>query len=340
MHMIAFPTLIVVTHQPFAIHHISQMVFVWMFRTQHGLGNLPDDDLDKTFAMRLFGSKQFNGFHGVYCTINQSMVSSTTPHSRRDSEESPIICRFRPFSFIPMIANIAAYKFVALEDRETLRETLRSRCVAVGLKGTVLLASEGINLFLAGEKQAVDDFLALLKSDLRLADIEVKWSWSDFVPFKRLRVKLKNEIVSFRTPGFNPVTTPAPVLTPAELKRWYDEGRDFVIIDTRNDWEFQQGTFDNAINPKLNNFCEFPKATPSLEELKQKTVVTFCTGGIRCEKAAPLLQQQGFKEVYQLQGGILKYFDECGGAHWTGNCVVFDERGTLDPQLRPVVSAA
>ena len=239
-----------------------------------------------------------------------------------------------------MIANIAAYKFVQLDNRDRLRDALYCRCVAGDLKGTVLLAPEGINLFLAGVKPAIDDFVSHLKSDIRFADIEVKWSWSDFVPFKRLRVKLKNEIVSFRTPGVDPVATPAPLVTPTDLKRWYDEGREFVMLDTRNDWEFQRGTFDRAINPKLNNFCEFPKATPSLDDLKQKVVVTFCTGGIRCEKAAPLLQRQGFKEVYQLQGGILKYFDECGGAHWTGNCVVFDERGTLDPQLRPVVSAA
>ena len=237
-----------------------------------------------------------------------------------------------------MIANIAAYKFVSLQDREVLRETLHQQCVRDGLKGTILLAPEGINLFIAGEKVAVEEFLALLHNDVRFADIEAKWSWSDFVPFKRLRVKLKNEIVTFRTPGIDPVAAPAPTLSPAELKRWYDEGREFVIIDTRNDWEFQQGTFENAINPQLNNFCEFPKATPALEELKKKTVVTFCTGGIRCEKAAPLLQQQGFGDVYQLRGGILKYFEECGGAHWQGNCVVFDDRGAVDPQLRPAGS--
>lgn len=233
------------------------------------------------------------------------------------------------------IANIAAYKFVAIADHEALRESLLQQCAASRLKGTILLASEGINLFLAGEKPAIDHFLAMLKADERFADIEVKWSWSDFVPFKRLRVRLKQEIVTFRTPDIDPVAAPAPVLTAQELKRWYDEGRDFVILDTRNDWEFREGSFANAINPQLNNFCEFPQATGKLDELKQKTVVTFCTGGIRCEKAAPLLQRQGFREVYQLQGGILKYFEECGGAHWQGNCVVFDERGTLDPQLRP-----
>lgn len=234
-----------------------------------------------------------------------------------------------------MIANIAAYKFAPLEDRESLRERLRAQCEAGGIKGTILLAPEGINLFLAGSKAGVESFLALLRSDARFADIEAKWSWSDFVPFKRLRIKLKKEIVTFRTPGLDPVNKPAPFITPTELKRWYDEGRDFVIVDTRNDWEYRAGSFENAINPNIENFCQFPGATQALEELKQKTVVTFCTGGIRCEKAAPLLQQQGFRDVFQLQGGILKYFEECGGAYWQGNCVVFDQRGALDAQLHP-----
>jgi UPF0176 protein len=235
-----------------------------------------------------------------------------------------------------MIANIAAYKFVALDDRDALRDALRHRCDAAGLKGTILLAPEGINLFLAGEQPAMEHFVALLRDDSRFTDIDVKWSGSDFVPFKRLRIKMKKEIVTFRTPGINPVAAPAPFLTPAELKRWYDEGREFVIIDTRNAWEYRQGTFDNAVNPDIDNFCQFPQSASALSALKDKAVVTFCTGGIRCEKAAPLLQQQGFREVYQLQGGILKYFETCGGAHWTGNCVVFDERGALDPRLRPV----
>ncbi len=238
-----------------------------------------------------------------------------------------------------LISNIAAYKFVTLDERETLRETLLRQCQENSLRGTILLAAEGINLFLAGEKSGVENFLTQLKSDARFADLEPKWSESGFIPFKRLRVKLKKEIVTFRTPGIDPVAAPAPLLSAAELKRWYDEGRDFVILDTRNDWEYREGTFENAINPRLSNFCEFPQYTKGLDELKKKTVVTFCTGGIRCEKAAPLLQQQGFEEVYQLQGGILNYFQECGGAHWQGNCVVFDERGALDPQLRPAVHA-
>ena len=234
------------------------------------------------------------------------------------------------------VANIAAYKFVAIDHRDALRATLLAHCRKLGLKGTILLAPEGINLFLAGSSEAVGAFLAGLRADQRFQDIEAKWSWSDFVPFQRLRVKLKNEIVTLRVAGIDPVASPAPFLPAAELKRWYEEGREFVILDTRNAWEYSAGSFENALNPQLQNFSEFPFLGEKLAGLKDKVVVTYCTGGIRCEKAAPLLLRQGFREVYQLQGGILKYFEQCGGAHWTGNCVVFDDRGALDPQRHPV----
>ena len=237
-----------------------------------------------------------------------------------------------------MIANIAAYKFVPIDDADSLRKQMRDLCLRLALKGTILLAPEGINLFLAGSGEAIAEFLADLKRDRRFADLEPKWSWSDFVPFKRLRVKLKKEIVTLRAEGIDPVHSPAPLLTAAELKRWYEEGREFVILDTRNEWEYAAGTFENALNPHLHSFSEFPPTIDTLTDLKDKTVVTFCTGGIRCEKAAPLLLMRGFREVYQLQGGILKYFEECGGAHWQGNCVVFDDRGALDPQLRPAAA--
>ncbi len=234
------------------------------------------------------------------------------------------------------IANIAAYKFVAIGDRIELRENLLARCRDLALKGTILLAPEGINLFLAGAKQAMETFLEGLTADARFSHIEVKWSWSDFVPFQRLRIKLKDEIVTLRVAGIDPAASPAPLLSAEELKRWYDEGRDFVILDTRNEWEYSAGSFESAINPHLQNFCEFPRLGEKLAELKDKVVVTYCTGGIRCEKAAPLLLSQGFNKVYQLQGGILRYFEECGGAHWRGNCVVFDERGALDSDLQAV----
>ena len=155
------------------------------------------------------------------------------------------------------------------------------------------------------------------------------------MPFKRLRVRLKNEIVTLRAPDLDLAATPAPYLPAAELKRWYDEGRDFVIIDTRNEWEVAEGTFDNAIDPHIASFGEFPRFLEQIEALKDKTIVTFCTGGIRCEKAAPLMKRAGFAHVHQLEGGILKYFEQAGGEHWRGNCVVFDDRGALRPDLSP-----
>lgn len=234
-----------------------------------------------------------------------------------------------------MFANIAAYKFVAIAERDALRASLHQCCQQLALKGTILLAPEGINLFLAGSEPAIAGFLEELRADPRFADIQVKWSWSEFVPFNRLRVKLKNEIVTLRVDGIDPTAAQVPHLPATELKRWYQEGRDFAILDVRNAWEVAQGSFENALNPQLKSFGEFPGFIGSLAALKHKALVTFCTGGIRCEKAAPLLRQQGFQDVYQLQGGILKYFEECGGAHWRGNCVVFDQRGALDSRLLP-----
>lgn len=233
------------------------------------------------------------------------------------------------------IANIAAYRFVPLDDRTLLRSRLREAAVARNLLGTILLAPEGINLFLAGYEADASAFLGDLRADARFAGIEAKWSWSDTVPFKRLRVRLKNEIVTLRAPGFDPAASPAPYLPAAQLERWYDEGREFVMLDTRNAWEVAEGTFDNAIDPQLASFGEFPRLLQRLEALKGQTIVTFCTGGIRCEKAAPLMKRAGFARVYQLEGGILKYFEVVGGAHWRGNCAVFDERGALRPDLSP-----
>lgn len=233
------------------------------------------------------------------------------------------------------IANIAAYRFVPLDDRTLLRTRLQEAASSRNLLGTILLAPEGINLFLAGDEAGIRAFVDDLRSDARFADLETKWSWSDTVPFKRLRVRLKNEIVTLRTPDLDLADTPAPYLPAAELKRWYDEGRDFVIIDTRNEWEVTQGTFDNAIDPHIASFGEFPRFLEQIEAVKHKTIVTFCTGGIRCEKAAPLMKRAGFAHVHQLEGGILKYFEQAGGEHWRGNCVVFDDRGALRPDLSP-----
>lgn len=234
------------------------------------------------------------------------------------------------------IANIAGYKFIPLSEREALKATLHARSTELGLKGTVLLAPEGINFFLAGDAASIHGWLDALREDARFSDIDVKWSWSDHVPFRRLRVKLKKEIVTLRVPDVAPGD--APYLPAAELQRWLDEGRDIVLLDTRNAWEVAAGSFEAAVDPGLRSFGDFPRAIEDLMPLRGKTIVTFCTGGIRCEKAAPLMRARGFEHVYQLEGGILKYFEIAGGRHWHGNCVVFDERGALDPQLRPAAA--
>jgi len=232
--------------------------------------------------------------------------------------------------------NIAGYRFADLPDYRELREPLKTRCQALGLLGTILLAPEGINVMLAGPREAIEAIKTTLREDPRLAGLAFKESLTDTPPFGRLLVKVKQEIISFGVPGIDPARSTGPTISPSELKRWYDEGRDFVLLDTRNDYEVRLGTFENAIDPQIGGFREFPQAVRGLpEELKKKPVVMFCTGGVRCEKASPFLLGEGYAEVYQLEGGILNYFAEVGGDHWVGECFVFDERVGLTPELTP-----
>ena len=241
------------------------------------------------------------------------------------------------------ILNISAYKFVGLPDCHDLRDTLLQRAQALDLKGTVLLAEEGINLFLAGPAEAVRAWLATLREDSRFADLAVKESWSDTVPFKKLLVKVKPEIIRMNHPAIRPdALARAPALPAATLARWLeqgydDEGRPLLMLDTRNAFEVDYGTFEGAVDWRINKFSEFPAAAEAhRDELMGKTVVSFCTGGIRCEKAALYLQEQGLDgPVYQLEGGILKYFEETGGAHYQGACFVFDQREALAAGLEP-----
>ena len=232
------------------------------------------------------------------------------------------------------ILNIATYRFVAIADSAKLKAQWLPRLQVLGLKGTILLAPEGINMFLAGAETKVHAFLAMVSDDARFADLDVKKSWSDSVPFARLKIKLKREIVSFRQTGVDPIHAPAPFMQAEELKRRLDAGEDIVLLDTRNDVEVAKGTFDRALFWGNRNFTEFADAARAhIGELKDKTVVSFCTGGIRCEKAAPFLQSLGAKNVFQLQGGILRYFEEVGRDHYSGDCFVFDERSALDSSL-------
>ena len=242
------------------------------------------------------------------------------------------------------IKNIAAYHFVPVADPGELASRLQARAEAGGLRGTVLVAHEGINLFLAGETPAIDDFLARLREDARFADVTAKISLSDAVPFSRLKVKVKPEIISFRQPRSSPESGRAPAVSPQDLARWIgrgadDQGRRLVLLDTRNREEVAYGTFVDAMVLPIDNFTELPDAVlDRRESLADATVVSFCTGGIRCEKAALWMRAQGMDNVLQLDGGILGYFEAVGGLGYAGSCFVFDDRIALDPELAPMAA--
>lgn len=223
--------------------------------------------------------------------------------------------------------NIAAYKFIELHDVDSLKSALEIH--TADLCGTILLSPEGINIMLAGDPTHIRHFQATLQQDARFSDLHYKEHLSDIKPFQRLKIKLKKEIIAFGIASVNPIQEKAPYIKPKELKDWLENQKDFVLLDTRNEYEVAEGTFQNATHININHFRDFSKAVETLSALKNKTIVTFCTGGIRCEKAALLLQQQGFSDVYQLEGGILEYFNQCGDAFYDGKCYVFDERITI-----------
>jgi len=237
------------------------------------------------------------------------------------------------------IVNISAYKFITLDDIAELRPRFLQRCTTLELKGTILLATEGINMFLAGSRAGIDGYLDWMRQDTRLADIIPKESLSERQPFRRMLVRLKKEIITMKNPVIKPELGRAPAVTAQDLKRWLDQGHDdegkpVVMVDTRNAFEVDVGSFDNTLDYRINKFSDFPEVIAQhKDELNDKTIVTFCTGGIRCEKAAIHMQNIGYEHVYQLEGGILKYFEEVGGAHYQGDCFVFDHRTALNPQL-------
>ncbi len=242
------------------------------------------------------------------------------------------------------ILNISAYKFVTLSDAARWRESIRSQASARGVKGTVLLAEEGINLFVAGTETAVRGFIGWLTAHDLFADLPLKESWSDAVPFAKLLVKVKSEIIRMNHPTICPQAQRAPAVDAATLARWLDAGvddagREVVTLDTRNAFEVDHGRFTGAHDWRIGKFSDFPNALAAHRaELEGKTVVSYCTGGIRCEKAALLMAEIGIENVLQLDGGILKYFEQTGGKHFVGDCFVFDERGTLNDTLAPVRS--
>jgi UPF0176 protein len=234
------------------------------------------------------------------------------------------------------VLNISSYKFVSLDGLPQRRDELKSLADSLELKGTILLSPEGINMFLAGEPIQIQRFFEKLHHDPLMADIEPKESYSEGRPFRRMLVRIKKEIIAFGIKEVDPEKETSPKLPALELKKWLDEGRPIRLLDVRNDYEIELGTFKNAEYLNIHHFRDFPQAIANLpEEMKSEPLVMFCTGGIRCEKAGPLMEKAGFKQVYQLSGGILKYFEEAGGAHWDGSCFVFDNRVALDKNLLP-----
>ncbi len=235
--------------------------------------------------------------------------------------------------------NIATYRFTPLADLPALRDRLFEVADANGLRGTVLLAEEGINLCLAGPADGIAAWLAVARAVPGLGGLPTKDSWSDTQPFGRLKVKVKREIIRMNQPQVRPADGRAPALDAATLARWLDTGRDdagrpVVVLDTRNGFEVDHGAFERTLDWRLERFSDFPTALAAHRDtLADRTVVTCCTGGIRCEKAALALREAGLEHVWQLDGGILRYLEQVGSRHWRGRCFVFDERGSLGADL-------
>lgn len=229
----------------------------------------------------------------------------------------------------------ALYKFVQLDNYEELREPLRQTLEENGIRGTLLLASEGINGTVAGSREGIDAMLAWLDQQPGLENIVYKESYDEAMPFYRTKVKLKKEIVTMGVEGVDPRKVVGTYVKPKDWNALISDP-DVVLIDTRNDYEFQIGTFENAVNPKTETFREFPQyVKENLDPEKNKKVAMFCTGGIRCEKSTAYLKEQGFEEVYHLEGGILKYLEEVpeDETMWKGECFVFDNRVSVNHKL-------
>lgn len=231
----------------------------------------------------------------------------------------------------------ALYKFVELEDYQALREPLLEHCLSLGIKGTLLLAREGINGTVSGTREGIGGLLDYLKSDARLSDLSHKESFDDNPPFLRMKVKLKKEIVTMGVEGIDPRQVVGTYVKPQDWNQLISDP-DVILVDTRNDYEVELGTFEGAINPNTKTFREFPAYVKEhLDTGKHKKVAMFCTGGIRCEKSTAYLKEQGFEDVYHLEGGILQYLEDVPESEsmWHGDCFVFDNRVTVKHNLEP-----
>ena len=232
------------------------------------------------------------------------------------------------------IANITGYKFIPIKNELVLQETILKRSTNLNLKGTVLISRKGINFSVSGTKNNIDKFLLFIRSDSRFADVDVKITYNEYQPFRKMLVRIKKEIISMGIEEIDPFKFTGQKISPKELNKKLNNNENIVLLDTRNEYEVRLGTFKNAIDLNLDSFRDFPKEIEKLrKKLNGKEVVMFCTGGIRCEKASALMLKNGFENIQQIDGGVINYFKETGGRHWNGDCFVFDDRVALDKDL-------
>ena len=233
-----------------------------------------------------------------------------------------------------LFLNIAGYKFERLENLDTLIPEFQDKCDELELKGSVYLSPRGINFSISGTEENIEKYIEFMENDSRFLNIPLKRTYSETQPFRRMKVRLKKEIISLGRDDIDPRELTGEYVSPQELLSMYENTEDVVVLDTRNEYETRVGLFENAVDLQLDTFRDFPKAIEQLpEEYKDKKIVMYCTGGIRCEKASAVMLKAGFTDVKQLEGGVLDYFKETGGKYWNGDCFVFDERVALDTDL-------
>lgn len=242
----------------------------------------------------------------------------------------------------PLITNLSGYLFVQLTDLDSIQQSLKACLTQCGVKGAVIVAPEGVNVTLAGTSEQASSAANILKSVPQFRTLWLKQTLSSSVPHRRLRVRIRNEIIAFDGPDSaqqQRLRPRAPNVDAHTLDSWLDGDDAITLLDTRNDYEIVSGTFRTAQHLNIKHFRHFKSAIMAAidngELDKSQPVVTFCTGGIRCEKAAPWLLSEGFEKVYQLEGGVLNYLKETNSEHWQGDCFVFDDRVELTPQLSP-----
>ena len=232
------------------------------------------------------------------------------------------------------ISNITGYKFIKISDKQILKKELVAECNRLALKGTVLISDKGINFSISGTTKNIQILIKFLRKDSRFEDIDLKTTFNEYRPFRKMLVRIKKEIISMGIDGIDPSNLTATKIDPIELVEKLDKNNDLILLDIRNEYEVRLGTFENAIDLNLDSFRDFPEQLNNLKNtLEEKEIIMFCTGGIRCEKASALMIKNGFKNVKQIDGGVINYFIQTGGRHWNGDCFVFDDRVALNKNL-------